>query len=135
VVDLTNPDWPGQKNEVEKVLHQLDIAQEKIVTVFNKIDLLADAEKLPAGEHSGNLYISAAERSGIDALQEEIFRRYFSDYEFCTIEVADKQQLDALGNWAIVLEKNRTADGFKAGVLCSLGKMLQFKEKHGGVIR
>lgn len=135
VVDLTNPDWSGQKNEVEKVLRLLDIVQEKIVTVFNKIDLLDDPEKLLARENPGDLYISAAERSGIDALQEEIFRRYFSDYEFCTIEVADEQQLDALGNWAIVLEKNRTADGFKAGVLCSLEKMLQFKEKHGGVIR
>jgi len=135
VVDLTNPDWSGQKNEVEKVLRQLDIVQEKIVTVFNKIDLLDDSEKLLARENPGDLYISAAERSGIDALQEEIFRRYFSDYEFCTIEVADEQQLDALGNWAIVLEKNRSVDGFKAGVLCSLEKMLQFKEKHGGVIR
>jgi hypothetical protein len=40
-----------------------------------------------------------------------------------------------LSNWAIVLEKNRTAGGFQAGVLCSRGKMLQFKENHGGVIR
>lgn len=135
VVDLTNPDWPGQKSEVEKVLRQLDIGQEKVVTVFNKIDLLDNRENLLARENPGDLYVSAAEGSGIDALQEEIFRRYFSDYEFCIIEVADEQQLDALGNWTIVLEKNRTADGFKASVLCSLGKMLQFKEKHGGVIR
>ncbi len=52
VVDLTNPDWPAQKNEVEKVLQQLDIGPDKIITVFNKIDLLADRESLPARKRS-----------------------------------------------------------------------------------
>ncbi len=135
VVDLTNPDWPAQKSEVEKVLHQLDIGPDKIITVFNKIDLLADRESIPARSHPGEWYISAGERQGIPALQEEIFRRFFSDYQVCTIEVADEQQLDALGNWAIVLEKSRTDGGFQANVLCSQEKMLKFKEYHGGVIR
>ena len=135
VVDLTNPDWPAQKNEVEKVLRQLDIAPDKVVSVFNKIDMLADPENLLARKNPGEVYVSAATGSGVDSLQEEIFSRYFSDYEFRTVEVDDAQQLDALGNWAIVLEKNRTADGFQAGVLCSHEKMLQFRKKHGGVIR
>ena len=135
VVDLTNPDWPAQKNEVEKVLRQLDIAPDKVVSVFNKIDMLADLENLLARKNPGEVYVSAATGSGVDSLQEEIFSRYFSDYEFRTVEVDDAQQLDALGNWAIVLEKNRTTDGFQAGVLCSHEKMLQFRKKHGGVIR
>ena len=135
VVDLTNPDWPAQKSEVEKVLRQLGVGQDKVITVFNKIDLLADREGLQAGKNPGAVHISAAERSGIAALQEEIFKRYFSEYEFCTIEVADEQQLDALSNWAIVLDKSPSAGGFRAGVLCSSEKMLQFSEKHGGVIR
>jgi GTP-binding protein HflX len=135
VIDLTNPDWPAQKSEVEKVLRHLGVGQDKVINVFNKIDLLDDRENLPTGENSGEVHISAAERSGIVFLQEEIFARYFSDYKFCTIEVDDEHQLDALNNWAIVLEKSRTADGFRAGVLCQLEKMLQFKEKHGGTIR
>lgn len=135
VIDLTNPDWPGQKSEVEKVLHQLDVGPDKVITVFNKIDILADRENLLALKNPGEVHVSAVAQSGIGALQEEIFKRYFSDYEFCTIEVADEQQLDALSNWAIVLEKNRVVGGFQAGVLCSREKMLQFKEKHGGVIR
>ena len=40
VVDMTNPDWQGQKTEVEKVLRQLDVDAAKVVAVFNKIDLL-----------------------------------------------------------------------------------------------
>jgi GTP-binding protein HflX len=134
VVDLTNPDWPGQKAEVEKVLRQLEIDPSKVIPVFNKIDLLADRQSLSATVDPG-LYVSAAEKAGLAELKEEVFRRYFSDYGAYTVEVADQQQLDALGRWAIVLEKSRVGDGFRAGVLCSLEKMLQFKETHGGVIR
>jgi GTP-binding protein HflX len=135
VVDLTNPDWPGQKNEVEKVLRQLEVDPDRVILVFNKIDLRQDRENLFAEEGSGAIYISASRPLGLTALKEEIFRRYFSNYGSYTVEVADEQQLDALGRWAIVLEKNRSGDGFQARVLCSLGKMLQFKEMHGGAIR
>jgi GTP-binding protein HflX len=135
VVDLTNPDWQDQKSEVEKVLRQLEVEPEKVITVFNKIDLQEDRDNLLSRRNPGEVYVSAAERLGLPALKEEIFRRYFSDYEFCIIEVADDQQLEALSHWAIVLEKNPVDNGFRAGVLCSREKMLKFKEKHGGVIR
>jgi GTPase len=135
VVDLTNPDWPGQKNEVEKVLRQLEVDPGKVILAFNKIDLRDDRESLFARGDAGAIYISAAQPLGLPALKEEIFRRYFSGYGSYTVEVADEQQLDALGRWAIVLEKNRVEGGFQARVLCSLEKMLQFKETHGGAIR
>ncbi len=134
VIDVTNPDWAGQKSEVEKVLRQLAIDPAKVVSVFNKIDLRDDRDNLPSTVGPG-VYVSAAERIGLIALKEEIFNRYFSGYGFHTVEVADEQQLDALGRWAIVLEKNRIPGGFQAGILCSLEKMLQFRETHGGVIR
>jgi GTP-binding protein HflX len=134
VVDVTNPDWPGQKGEVEKVLRQLGVDPARVIPVFNKIDLRADLDTLPASVGPG-IYISAVEKTGLAGLKEEIFRRYFADYGAYTIEVDDEQQLDALGRWAIVLEKNRVENGFQASVLCSLEKMLQFRETHGGVIR
>jgi GTP-binding protein HflX len=134
VVDLTNPDWPGQKSEVEKVLRQLGIEPSRVIPVSNKIDLRADREDLLAAVGPG-VYISAAEKTGLSGLKEEIFRRYFADYGAYTVDVADERQLDALGRWAIVLEKSRVEGGFQAAVLCSLEKMLQFRETHGGVIR
>jgi GTP-binding protein HflX len=135
VVDLTNPDWPGQKNEVEKVLRQLEVDPGKVVLVFNKIDLREDRESLATQQEAGAIYISAAHSLGLPALKEEIFNRYFSDYGAYTVDVADEQQLDALGRWAIVLEKDRVDGGFQARVLCNKKKMLQFKERHGGAIR
>jgi len=132
VIDMTNPDWLGQKHEVEKVLQQLKIDPEKIITVFNKIDLLPEREALLGKKGRREVYVSAVERLGIAALKEEIFQNYFSDYERFQLEVADQQQLDALGQWAIVLENNRIDGHFQVGVLSSREKMLKFKEKHGG---
>jgi GTP-binding protein HflX len=135
VIDLTNPDWLGQKHEVEKVLQQLKIDRDKIITVYNKIDLLTDREAMLSKKNPREVYVSALGQLGIADLKEIIFQYYFADYELYELEVSDEQQLDALGQWAIVLEKNRSAGAFRAGVLCSRKKMLIFKEKHGGTIR
>ena len=81
------------------------------------------------------VYVSALDQLGITALKEVIFQYYFVDYELYQLEVADEQQLDALSQWAIVLEKNRMDSGFQVKVLSSREKMLKFKEKHGGTIQ
>ncbi len=135
VIDMTHPDWTGQKDEVEKVLRQLGVDPARIVPVFNKIDLCRDRERPGADGEPGPLFISAIEGTGLAALKDEVFRRYFADYASYTVEVDDEQQLDALGRWAIVLEKSRAGAGFQAVILCSRGKMLQFRETHGGMIR
>ncbi|MCX6557787.1 MAG: GTPase HflX [Candidatus Aminicenantes bacterium] len=135
VIDLTNPDWLGQKHEVEKVLQQLRIEREKIITVFNKIDLLDDRESLLGRRNPREVYISASERLGIGDLKGVIFRSYFADYESYRLEVADEQQLDALSQWAIVVETNRVDGLIRADVLSSREKMLKFREKHGGVVQ
>jgi GTP-binding protein HflX len=135
IIDLTNPDWLGQKSEVEKVLQQLKIDRDKIITVYNKIDLLSDREVLLSKKSRREVYVSALDRLGIADLKEVIFQNYFADYESYQLEVADEQQLDALSQWAIVLEKNRIDDGFLVRVLSSRQKMLIFKEKHGGTIQ
>jgi GTPase len=135
VIDLTNPDWFGQKNEVEKMLQQLQIDPEKVITVFNKIDLLPDHEALLGKKSRREIYVSAAASMGIAALKEEIFQNYFADYELFQLQVADEQQLDALSQWAIILEKNRIGGAFQVGVLSSRQKMLKFREKHGGTVQ
>ncbi|MCX6554363.1 MAG: GTPase HflX, partial [Candidatus Aminicenantes bacterium] len=135
VIDLTNPDWLGQKNEVEKVLQKLQVDRNKVLSVYNKIDLLADREALLRHQNPREVYISASERLGIYDLKRAIFQYYFADYESYRLEVADEQQLDALSQWAIVVETNRVDGVIQAGVLSSREKMLKFREKHGGVVQ
>jgi GTP-binding protein HflX len=135
IIDLTNPDWLSQKGEVEKVLQQLKIDRDKIIAVYNKIDLLADRDALLSKMSSREVYISALDQLGIADLKEVIFQYYFADYEMYQLEFADEQQLDALSQWAIILEKNRIDGAFRVGVLSSRKKMLKFKEKHGGTMQ
>ncbi len=132
VIDRGNPDWPGQKAEVEKVLAQLGVESGKIVPVFNKIDLCADP---PPASGADALSISAALGTGLDELKEEVFRRCFAGYAAYTVELEDERQLDSLGRWAIVVRREPTASGFRAEVLCSRENMLQFRETHGGASR
>jgi GTP-binding protein HflX len=134
VIDLTNPDWLGQKNEVEKVLQQLQIDRGRIITVFNKVDLLPGFPARADRNSPRQVYVSALQGAGIDELKQEIFRNYFTDYERFELRVDDEQQLDALSQWAIVVEKSRVDGGFDVAVLSSRKKMLKFREKHGGSI-
>lgn len=135
VIDINNSDWQGQKIEVEKVLRQLGADPARVIPVFNKIDLCLHREPLGAAGEPGQLFISASEGTGLATLKEVVFQSYFADYAAYTVELDDEQQLDALGRWAIVLEKSRVPGGFQAAVLCSREKMLQFRERHGGVIQ
>jgi len=129
VIDMTHPDWTGQKSEVEKVLRQLGVDPARVIPVFNKIDLFQDRERPGAGGEEGQVFVSAIEGTGLATLQQEVFRRYFADYAAFTVDVDDEQQLDALGRWAIVVEKSRVGAGFRAAVLCSREKMLQFSKR------
>ncbi len=136
VIDVADAGWPGRKLEVEKVLRQLGIAADKVVPVYNKVDLLTGAG-LPDGPAApGPLRVSALEGTGLDPLKEEVFRRHFGDYAPYTLEVEDERSLEAVSRWAIVLEKEPApAGGLRARVLCSRENMLQFEESRGGVAR
>lgn len=137
VIDVADPGWPGRKLEVEKVLRQLGIAPEKVVPVYNKTDLLPAGPGLPESPAApGPLRVSALRGTGLAGLKEEVFRRSFADYTAYTVEVEDERALEALGRWAIVLEREPApAGGFRAKVLSSREAMLQFEETRGGVIR
>ena len=132
VIDLTNPDWLGQKNEVEKVLQQL---RDRPRQGHHRVQQDRPAAR-PRGaarqKRPARSLCFGGERLGIAALKEEIFQNYFADYELFQLDVADEQQLDALSQWAIVLEKNRVDGVFQVDVLSSREKMLKFREKHGG---
>ena len=137
IVDITNPDYLNQKREVEKVLVQLDISQEKIITVFNKIDLLDQGGDLLEKKGDRDVYVSARERLGIDRLKRVVFDRYFSGYERFHLQLPEQQvNLESLSHWAIITSQNRTDDHrIRLEVLCPRKKMVQFMEKFGGRVQ
>jgi 50S ribosomal subunit-associated GTPase HflX len=116
------------------VLQRLEIDRGRVITVFNKVDLLPGYPALPDAGGERQVYVSALAGAGIAALKEEIFRNYFADYERFQLRIADERQLDALNQWAIIVEKSRVDGGFEVVVLSSRKNMLKFREKHGGPI-
>jgi GTP-binding protein HflX len=71
VVDRSHSRWEEQMEVAEGVLRDLGVAPERVVTVFNKCDLL------PAGERGdgGAVWVSAATGRGLEGLKAEVLRR------------------------------------------------------------
>lgn len=72
VSDISNPQHEEQDAEVEKVLGDLGVSDRPRVHVFNKIDLLPPDHAEVLHNHNGNVFVSAQQRIGLDALLEKI---------------------------------------------------------------
>jgi GTP-binding protein HflX len=71
VVDRSHPHWQEQLDVGKEVLKDLGVAEDRIVTVYNKADRLQD--RLP--RNGDGVWVSATAGTGIDRLKEEILAR------------------------------------------------------------
>lgn len=145
VIDITDPDYLIRKEEVQVVLDDLKIPVEKIIHVYNKIDLMEgiaepteyteDTEVTEEKEEIGKIFISAAKKRGLPGLKKAIFNKYFSDYVRCKLKIPkDLINPDTISNWAIVLSKNYQGELLHIEILCSRENMIKFKENYGGYV-
>lgn len=85
VADISNPNLEVHIEEVESILGDLDVADKPTILALNKTDLLPSAKTSDNGDGArstldfedpppGVVLISAVERSGLDALLEEVER-------------------------------------------------------------
>lgn len=85
VADISNPNLEVHIEEVESILGDLDVADKPTILALNKTDLLPSAGSSDNGDGArstldfedpppGVVLISAVERSGLDALLEEVER-------------------------------------------------------------
>lgn len=75
VVDASDPDIFGKINVVEDILHQLGVAEENVVLVFNKIDAVPglDRKKIEARTIPyPHVFLSTKTREGMDGLLKTI---------------------------------------------------------------
>ena len=138
IIDISNSDYLNQMEEVQKVLKKMGISENKIIKVFNKVDLLensdGEADDLLKTDNN-RIFISAKEGKGIYGLKKEIFGMYFKDYERYKVRIPQEVlNLESIKNWAIVVSRNNHKNLVDLEVLCSRKKMLKFKEKYGGFV-
>lgn len=80
VVDASNPGFPEQMAQVQKVLHEIGAADIPQILVFNKLDALPAEQQPPVlqdhyevdGEMLPRLFVSARTGEGLDALRSAL---------------------------------------------------------------
>jgi GTPase len=80
VVDASNPGFPEQMAQVQKVLHEIGAADIPQILVFNKLDALPPEQRPPVlqdhyevdGEMLPRLFVSARTGEGLDALRSAL---------------------------------------------------------------
>lgn len=74
VVDASNPQAAKQMHIVYETLHQLEVTDKKILTLFNKQDAITDWEPLRDGRADITLWVSAARGDGLEELKDCLAR-------------------------------------------------------------
>ncbi|HET7602166.1 MAG TPA: GTPase HflX [Gemmatimonadales bacterium] len=75
VVDASHPDWEGQIRVVDKVLAELDLAERPVILVFNKMDVVRDADALMARVrelYPAAVFATTQRMEGLDALKARL---------------------------------------------------------------
>ena len=116
LVDLSNPEYEAHMETTQSVLRELGAAENPVLTVFNKIDLVEnELEKLNARRISpGSIFISAQASKGIpqllDKLEEIFSSKNKENYYRIPLGRYDLvARLKAQGN---LLEEETTNEGF-----------------------
>jgi len=144
VIDISDPDYLNRKEDVQKVLEEMEIPGERVIQVYNKADLLPDYHEVMAQQEGkeytfggeNRVHISAIEGKGILQLKQAIAKTYFKDYERYSLAFPnDALTLDSVKKWAIVLNKYFSEGLLQVDILCSRENMVKFKEKYGGFVK
>jgi GTP-binding protein HflX len=138
IIDMSDPNYLDRKNDVQKILAELEIPQSRVIQVFNKMDFIDDHEKdveVRNRSDDKNVYISAKEKWGFYNLKSSIFYNYYKDYDKFSISIPQRLvNLNSVRKWAIVLSKSYHKDLINLEILCSRRNMIKFKEKYGGYL-
>ena len=113
VVDASNPQHEKQMHIVYDTLHQLDIREKTVITLFNKQDAVTEREPLHDLRADHTLAVSAREGTGLDELKEllaELLRENKVLIER-TIAYADAGILQQIRKQGELLEEDYRPEG------------------------
>lgn len=113
VVDASNPQMDMQMHVVYETLHDLDIKDKTIVTVFNKIDQMSDAEFPRDLRSEFQVRISAKTGAGIDDLIDTIERILRSQKVYLehTFSYQEAGKIQTIRKYGELLEEAYEEDG------------------------
>jgi len=117
VVDIADEDHHLHQAEVGRVLDRLGITNDRVLTVYNKADLLCDDPIVQ--EKNGPIYISAKNRMGIDLLKHKVFELCFKDYASHHLEIdLGVDHIESISRWAVITAKQYIGAKVHLDILC-----------------
>jgi GTP-binding protein HflX len=120
VVDVSHPEALDQVRAVHGVLSELDVDDQRIIGVLNKIDALEDETTLAAirTAFSSSVLISAKTGSGLDKLAEQVIARRSKDWAELEVLIPHSEsRLTSLAHeHGEILSESWTDDGWLAHV-------------------
>ena len=118
IIDATSPHSQEQARAVETVLAKIGVPDVPILKVFNKIDLLPEADREDLLRRNGapegrTLYISALTGEGIPDLMEKLREMLFRDYRlFYLLIPRDREEMTrSLSQRSIILKRRERDEG------------------------
>lgn len=132
--DISDPDNIKQISEVSKVLRNMNVDEDKIITVYNKIDNLNIADKELTEKYRSDekcVYISAKMEIGIPELKKKIFNKFFKSYDRFKVSLNKSDtRINSISKWAIVLNRSYKGEKINFDVLCDREKMVKFSKEN-----
>lgn len=118
VIDSANPHYAMQGVVTLETLHDLGVDTSRLITVFNKADLL---EKIPSEQMPNRIFISSKTGVGIEQLITMIKARIFADYTVYSmfIPYAQMQDFAYIKSQASVFHVDEQDNGVYFEVECS----------------
>ena len=124
IVDATSPHSHSQAEAVESILSDLGVSDVPVLKVFNKIDLMPDAERQDllrrnVAPDARTLYISAKTEEGVDALLSRLRDILFRNCRIFTLRIPrDKAEiLHSLPQRSIILKRREREDAHEFKVM------------------
>jgi len=109
VVDVSHPRFEEQIGSVQSILREMGIEGKPMITVFNKVDLLADRTILPVLKQrfSRAVFTSALKGMGLETLRREIVKLFEEEEveEEVRIPVQETRAIATIHRMARVVEK------------------------------
>ena len=133
IIDATSPHSQEQARAVETVLAKIGVPDVPILKVFNKIDLLPEADRedllhrnrAPEGR---TLYISALTGEGIPDLMEKLREILFRDYRlFYLLIPRDREEMTrSLSQRSIILKRREREEGVDFKIMADPAVILSY---------
>lgn len=113
VVDASNPQCEKQMHVVYETLHNLDIKEKTIITLFNKQDAVTDSEPMRDFKADYTLPVSAKYGSGLEELKELLSKLLRDNKVFVerTIPYADAGVIQLIRKQGELLEEDYRPEG------------------------